>query len=276
MKKFFGIYIVFFVLITACQPSPLQIQKAIEQTQAVGISLTASAFPTATSTATLTPTITPTETQTSTPTPTFTFTPTITPTPDLRIIDIDPQKFLLKSSDLPEDGKYYIPASDWMDINTNEEVISTRGVEKGRDYVIRTGRVTGWWVEFLRDTRTVQMPEDVSVFVGQFKTASGAQLALSKYNSVETYPGKGYKYKTYPMGLGDQFNWLIQEKTTSGGDKKIYLELGFTYRNYMVIIGSYGFEKDVSYDFNILQGKKVLNKLQAAALEYPATATPTP
>ncbi len=262
------------ILLSACGPSPAQIEAAIAQTQTAAPTLTYTFIPSPTKTETPTPS--PTSTLTLTPTATSTNTPTPTPTTDVRVISNDPEKFLLNASEMPEDGKYYIPGSDWMSINTNEEVISGRGVEEGRDYVISTGRITGWWVEFLRGSRAVQMPKNVYILVAKYRTAQGAQLALTKFNDAETNTKNGFKYKTIDKGLGDKYLATISEKITSGGDKQIYYMFEFTYRNYLVQIGLIDLEKYVSHDFALLIGKKVLNKLEAAPLDYPPTATPTP
>lgn len=271
MKKIVWL-IVLPLLFSACGPSPEQVQIAIAETLTAQPTYTFTFLPSPTLTGTPTPTATITPTLTTVPTDT----PTPTPTPDIRIIDVDPQKFLLKASELPEEGKYYLPGSDWMSINTNEEIISLRGVEEGRDYVIRTGRVTGWWVEYLRGTRAVEMPEDVYVFVAQYKTAEGAQLALLKYNNVETNTKYRWRYETVDRGLGDKYIVTVYDKITSGGDKDVSYLFEFTYRNYLVEIGLFDLEKYISHDFALLLGEKVLNKLEAAELVFPPTATPKP
>lgn len=79
MKKVLLVVILLTLALSACGSSENAIQTAIAKTQV--------AMPTETSLP-----------STKTPTPTLTPTPTITasPTLDLRVIDVDPQKLLLK------------------------------------------------------------------------------------------------------------------------------------------------------------------------------------
>lgn len=254
-------------LLPACSPSQSAVQTAIAQTQSALIP------PTAASTSTPIPTPTYTPAPTFTPTLTASPEPTITPTPDVQIIDTDPQKLLCTVQDLPEEGKYYIPNEYWMSINTNEEVISTRGVEKGRDYVISTGRVTGWWAARVRGTRAARMPEQLTCGVYLFKTAEGARLAMTKYNSVEAYPEDGWKYLVVPMDLGDTNIVYARYEIDSGGDKNTGYEIQFTYRNIMVSVFAYAKkEEDVPHAVLEAVARRILEKLVALPLVDPADA----
>jgi len=263
MKKLCLLIVLISILLSGCsaQPSENQIQTAIAQTQA--------ANPTATVTATNVPTLTATPTETATPTLVPTDTPTPTATPDLRIITMDPQKFLLTKSDLPKEGLYFVPNERWMSISTNEEIISGWTVEEGRDYVITTGREIGWWVAFARGTRAVAMPEEIYCQVVRYKTKEGALLSLTKYG-VENRDTSGLlKIVETEMDLGDFNVSYITKKITSGGDYQVAYDIYFSYHNFIVNVEGYGLEKDVSHEFIEDLARKVLAKLEAANLEEP-------
>ena len=266
--KFYITLLVILVLANGCtsQPSEYMIQTAIAQTNAV--------VPTNTESPTVT--VTPSFTPSPTVTLTSTLVNTATPTPDVRIITTDSKDFLLEPSDLPLDAKYYLPDSSWISPHLNEEVISTWGVEKGRDYVIKTGRIKGWWVYYLRSTRAVQAPEQVFSNVIMYKTAEGAQLTVNEYNYTKTEPQNGYKIINPEFKLGDVSIVLTKETTNSGGDTEIVYVVEFTYRNYAVRTIATGLKKDLPTNFVENAARAVLQKLEKANLEYPLTSTPTP
>lgn len=246
------------LILGACAPSQQAVQTAIAQTQLAAATLTPS------------PTLTSTLTQTPVPTNTPTLTPS--PTADLRIIDTDPQKLLLSQKDLPKEGLYFLPAG-WMSINTNEEVISNRGVEEGRKYVIDTQRVTGWWVNYARGTRAVKMPDEIIVGVFMFKTAEGARLANRKFNSVETSKNEKWKYIDENCDIGEDCIIEALYVIDSGGQKNTYYSIGFTYKNLMGTIDGYAInEEDVPPDLIQSLAEKLFEKMKTAPLVEPGEA----
>jgi hypothetical protein len=222
------------------------------------------------------PSVTPTElpTQTPTPEPTSTFTPT--PTPDLRVIDTDPATLLCVKADLPKEGYYKIPGQGWMSINTNDEVIQARGTTKGRDYIISTGRVTGWWVVFYRTTKSAQLPEQLSCGVYMFKTADGAQLALKKYNSVESgelISNEKYEYVDKNLGIGDKGLSYVYYRLKKGGNREKAFFIEFTYKNLMIeVAGFSAVETDVIPEEIEKIARILLERIQDAPLVNPESA----
>lgn len=262
------------VFLAGCTAAPSEgaVQTAIAQTQLADPSATPLPSPTAT----LEPT------STHTPTPLLTETPTPTPTPDLRIIDVDPKSILLTKAEMPADGRYYIPNETWMSIHLNSEVVSGWTVEVGRNYLEKSGRILGWWVDYLRGSTTVRMPEVVMINVVKYRTAEGAHWTATNFSRDITQPEDGWKKIENPIDFGDLNNTVTKSKITSGGDKIIQYELSYTYRNFGVFIIGYGLEKDVSIEFVNNIGRAILKKLEAAPLSDPfppvenwnATATP--
>jgi len=261
MKKFVFFLSLFVLVSCSPQPTENQIQTAIALTQ---VSIPNEIV---TPTETFTPTVKPTETFTPTLEPTETSTPTASPTPDLRVIKADPQKFLCKKDDLPVEGKYYIPNSSWMSIHTNEEVVSGWTVEEGRNYVIKTGREIGWWVAFLRGTRTVAMPEQIFCQAVRYKTAEGAMLTITELSSNKNERSENLKNLEIEMDLGDYNEVYLYKEITSGGDYYVRYSIEFVYKNYFSSVEGYGLEKDVSHEFLEELARKILEKLEASELE---------
>jgi len=268
------ILFLFAFLIAGCTATPSEgaVQTAIAQTQLAQPPATALPSPTAT----LEPTSTPTPTEIPTETP------TATPTPDLRIIDADPKELLLTKAEMPAEGRYYIPYSSWMSIHLNSEVVSGWTVERGRNYLEKSGRIVSWYVQYLRGTSTVRMPEWVNINVVKYRTANGAKWAMDNFNRVVTSPDDGWVKIDRDIDFGDHSCILSTSEITSGGDKLIWYEIDFSYRNMGVFVMGYGYEKDVTHEFVEKVARSVYKKLEAAPLSDPypptedwnATATP--
>lgn len=280
------------LLQTGCGSSTLDpgtVQTAIAQTVAANPTMTPTLAPTATetpvptptstSTPTETPTPTSTATPTETPTPTLTVTPTETPTqtpsptPDLRVIDANPQDFLLQRLDLPADAKYYLPNSSWMSPHRNSEVVSGHGVDEGREYLAATGRVDGWVVYYNRGTRTVIAPEEIFDNVVLFSTAKGAQLLMTKYSNCSEV-GTEYTKVDTDLKIGDMTNVCFRREMQSSGEYKVWYLLEFSYRNYSHTVGGYGFEKEVKIEYIAEIARTLLAKLEAAPLSEKVTFEP--
>ncbi len=125
-------------------------------------------------TSTQVPTATPTETPP--PTATATSTPTPEPTPDTRVIDVNPRKLSTIDGVLPEDGSFYLTDET---PHRNSEILSSWGVEEGRQYLEESGRVDGWTTRYTRGTRTVFAPEFVQANAVIYESLDGPRASAS-------------------------------------------------------------------------------------------------
>jgi len=126
--------------------------------------------------------------QTLTALPAATPTPAILPTPssDDHVIDVDPHDMLMTLEDLSSEPKYFPPDFDSIRQNKNEDVLKSRGMTEGQDYIDRTGRVDGWIATFARGDNTVNAPELIEDTVVLYYTSAGASLVRSA--SLSTPP----------------------------------------------------------------------------------------
>lgn len=240
------------ILLASCAPSASSVATAIVKTQVAAEATQAAA---ATSTPTFAPTSTPT------------VTPTITPTPDLRVIRGDPYDYLLKQIDFPKEGKYYLPNETWLGGSPNEQRIAERGIEKGKDYVVSTGRIFGWWIDYLRGTIAAPLPEEIYCDIGFFETAAGALLAETKYNYPTTIsPEAGWVIKDLPIKIGD---YTVIAEIIDNNKNRVWREIIFTYRNVSVLVLGYGMDSDVRWEFIQSLAEIELAKLQSAPLTSP-------
>ena len=243
----------FLMFCFGCAPSESIIQTAIAKT--------ALSEPTKTQTPTTTPTLAPT----------LTLTPSITPspTPDLRIINDDPQLFLLKANELPLDAKYFLPNSTWTSPHTNAEVVSNWTVKKGQEYIQRTGREMGWWVSYLRGTKNVIAPDEINISAIRFNRHAGAMLLISDYAFSKRYPELGWKIIDKKVTFSDDCNVEEHQQKNSGGDIEVSYKITCIYRNFAVDVTAYGSQSEVTHEFIEDIVKKVIEKLENADLVSP-------
>lgn len=234
--------------------------------------------PTPTLISTQTPTQTNTPTETYTPSPTFTptLTPTTTytptPTPDLRIIKDDPKKFLLESDDLPPEAGYFIPRSDWMSPHHNSEIIDGWGREKGMEYLEKTGRIDGWFVQFSRGSDTVRAPLIIYHNIIQYETIEGANITVEEYNRAKRDLAGSLDWeevKRTPKVEGQLNLSFLYKELDSSGKYVVWYCVESQYQNYVSILCGSGFEEDVQYDYVEEIANIAIEKLKSAKVFSP-------
>jgi hypothetical protein len=252
---------VLFVL-TACQPTSAQIEKAIQQTQtAMASSSDSNAVATndsATSETELKPTLEA----------------TLEPTPNAevdKIIDGDPQDFLITDNDLPTDSKYYLPDSSWIGRTSNKEIVSSsKDADAAREYIAKTGRLDGWWAEFMRGSTVQKAPPYVGCQLLKFETAKGALLSLTDYNNPIAQP-KNFT-RTYTLSktkfsdLGENYSAYYSDFYGNDGAKWLEYNISVAYYNWWFECYGYGPKNEIDPEFIDSIAKIQLDKLKAAPL----------
>jgi hypothetical protein len=246
----FLLFVLLFSTLVACKPSEAAIQEALAQTQ------------TAQTTNTFTPE--PTSTHTPEPTLTPTFTPTVSPTPDTRVITVDSKELMLEKDDLPSEAKYYLPNYTWISPHHNSEIVSAWGVEEGTIYLQETGRIDGWWVDYLRGTNTVRAPEEIYQNIIQYESAEGAYLTLTEYNTRGDDPD--YSLMDLNLSIGDVTFVYYWKEMQSSGEYRVKYAIESQYRNYVSIIVGWGWEKEFDLDYVIQIAEIAMDKIKAAPL----------
>lgn len=258
MKKLILVCLVALVLLAAlgCAPSESAVQTALAKTQAALPTETPTLAPTATATQlpTATNTLEPTETPTATP----------TATPDTRVITMDSRDFLMTKDDIPPEGQYILPNSGWISVLSNDDIIRAWGREKGLEYLDKSGRIFGWSVDYYRTSKTVRAPEQIWHNVIQYKTAEGAIYIIDENSTVEHLDGFSVYDENY--ALGDKTKIYQVKQLQSNGEYRKYNVCETAYRNYVSIVGGWGWEKEYDLDFVIGLAETMLAKLQSAPL----------
>jgi len=221
-------------------------------------------------TATQLPTDTPSPTATATATATIT--PSPSPTPDLRLIDLDPRKLLLQKTDLPPEGKYFLPNELWTSPLTNAEIVAEWTVEEGQAYLAETGRIDGWSIDYKRGTNGVIMPEEIHDNVVIYSSVEGAQIVITKYDNRTVTESNFIEIDVPKVGdITRAFKW---QETNSGGATRVAIKIAFTYRNVYHYVQVWGWEKEVSLDFAIRTATKLVEGLKQLPLSDAVTFTP--
>jgi hypothetical protein len=256
----------------ACTSSTPYRQEELIQTELAKISINTQTIPLEPVTESITPT--------TTFTPEATTSPTQQPTSQNQIIQSDLEKFLCPVEDLPAEGYYYIPDESWKSKVTNEEVIKSRGEIEGRKYVMDTGRVDGWYVERMRNSinsKTLQgliLPTNIWCSVTLFKTSEGANLAMKKFNNVETEKEEGWQYIPEDLTLGDDNIIFRKYQNDSLGNKNMQYEIDFTYKNLLGRIGAFGTYEQAIQPLMIEQiARLMLDRFQKEPLINPEDAS---
>jgi hypothetical protein len=268
MKKLFSIIVLISVLLTACGPSQEQIQATVQ----ASIAQTQAALPTITP---IPPTATPTELPTSTPLPTLTPTITITPslTPDVRVIDVDPRELLLQKTDLPVEGKYYLPGPGWISPVRNSEIVSAWTVADGQKYLAETGRIDGWLVYYKRGGSSgTLLPEQIYDNVTIFSTIEGAQLVITRYGDRRITEEDRTEIEV-PQ-IGDVTRAFTKKEVDSGGGIRASIMISFSYRNIVHTVMIWGWETEVTMDNAIAVAETLLENLKQMPLSNIVTFTP--
>lgn len=246
MKQFGHFFILFLLFLSACGPKQISPGFVIPLT--------------------VPPSGTATQVATSFPTGTPSPTPIPSSTPDLRILQGAPPDFVMLNSDLPTDAGYYLPNAEWTGMVPNDKILQEWPPETGQAYLDATGRVDGMFVGYNRSATTVAAPQEMTDSVVIFKTAVGAQLTLTQF---DTKVAGGYFELTDPPRIGDLTRaYTIKLSQPSGGDL-VHIGIAFTYRNIYHYIEGNGLENDVTLDYITRAARTVLDRMMTLPLVSP-------
>lgn len=159
-----------------------------------------------------------------------------------------------------------------MTPHTNQEVINGWGVDEGREYLEKTGRIEGYIIYLYRGSNVLTAPEVVSCNTVKYKTSDGAQIAVNEYNPI-SFPERGnveFKLANEQFTeLGDTQIAYYYDWTENNGVKYIQYMIEATYYNYLVDCYGYGRKIEVEPEYVANLVTIVLNKLKAAPLISP-------
>ena len=243
MKKRYVLALLLISFFAGCQPSKQVIQTDGVQTR------------------------TATPTYTITPQPTFTSTLMLVPipssTPDVRVIKTDIRKFLLQQTDLPLEGRYYLPSSSSSSPHHNYEIIQDVGQAFGDQYINETGRMDGWYANYARGGGDSSLPVEILNSVVAFGSVEGARVYMERY--VQGFNlAAGYVTMETDLEIGD--STAVFEK--KDGETVNYV-IEFSCRNFIQRIVGIGLKADADKKLIVDIAYLLLNRLQNAPVTSP-------
>lgn len=183
------------------------------------------------------------------------------PTPDFGILKRDAPLLLMNAADLPTEGKYLVPGTDWTGELDNQAVLTSWGADEGGKYINETGRVDGWWIQFNRSASGAAVPAEVYDSIVLYQTEAGAQLSL------KNYAGHGMANYVEVQGttqIGDGARAFVL-KTGSRVDYVLY----FSFRNYQHVVEIIGQENEVTPAFAQKIAQGLVQRIQSAPTTAP-------
>jgi len=175
---------------------------------------------------------------------------------------------LLEKADLPEDAGYYLPGPGWITPHLNEEVIYGWGTTEGKEYLDKTGRITGWVVYYKRGSITAIAPEEISQNIVQYETTRGALISLNEY-PITKVSDWDWKKLNREINIGGESNFFLHKEMKSNGRYWVWYRVDTAFRNYYSSVRGIGWEEDVVYEYVDEIARTAIEKLEAAPLEIP-------
>jgi hypothetical protein len=163
---------------------------------------------------------------------------------------------LIDAADLPSEGKYIVPGTDWTGELDNQAVLNAWGAEEGNKYLGETGRVDGWWIQFNRTSSEAAAPSEVYDSVVLYQTVAGARLSVEKYAA---HGMKDYVEVEGTTQIGDGARAFVLKQ----GSNVDYL-LYFSFRNFQHVVEVLGLQSEAAAAFATSVAQALLRKIESA------------
>lgn len=179
---------------------------------------------------------------------------------------------VLTPEDLPVESEYYLAQPGDSRPFHNTDVVASWGGLSGWEYLQATGRVDGYFADYLRGSEIASGPEEFFCNVTVFTTAEGARLSLTDYNLVaNAEPDESqWTFGENPdLELGDLYLILTSQVSQPGVGDRAWYRIEFSYKNYVGVVAGFGAEDEVPQDFIEEAARALLAKIEAAPLTEP-------
>jgi hypothetical protein len=179
---------------------------------------------------------------------------------------------LLTPEDLPLESRYYLANAADSHPFHNPDVVSAWGGLPGWEYLQATGRVDGYYADYLRGSEIDGAPEEFFCNVTVFSTPEGARLSLTDYNLVALDEPGGVQWsfvENPDLDLGDLFLVLTSKEGEAGGETRVWYRIEFSLGNFVGVVAGFGPEDQVSTEFMEGAARALLAKIEATPLRSP-------
>jgi hypothetical protein len=193
------------------------------------------------------------------------------------VVDIDPRDLLLSRVELPAEGKWYLIK---LSPSHNSEVISTRGLDAGNEYVRVSGRIDGWFAYYGRGTSQASVPDNIETQVILYRDASGPVYAMDegrgpcKAPPAYTTLWPDMDVVSEDIGFGDTSLICMTKDMQPNGRYYFEYEVLVAHRNVVVIVYAWGQEDRFTLDWLIELARLQYAKVAEQPLADDVTFSP--
>ena len=153
--------------------------------------------------------------------------------------------YVLRPDDL--EVNYFIKSGGEKRRGNRLIILEMKEVE-GKNYVLDTGRVDGWYVNLRKSDRTDIAPSTYTNTIDIFETKEGARLALSpEYFKAYSDDEREFEFLDENCNYGDECILYTAERFDAAtGLTVIRYDVAFVYGNVLVWISATGLDVDIS------------------------------
>ena len=153
--------------------------------------------------------------------------------------------YVLRPDDL--EVNYFIESGGEKRRGNRLIILEMKEVE-GKNYVLDTGRVDGWYVNLRKSDRTDIAPSTYTNTIDIFETKEGARLALSpEYFKAYSDDEREFEFLDENCNYGDECILYTAERFDAAtGLTVIRYDVAFVYGNVLVWISATGLDVDIS------------------------------
>ena len=169
--------------------------------------------------------------------------------------------YLLRPDDL--EVNYFIESGGEKRRGNRLIILEMKEVE-GKNYVLDTGRVDGWYVNLRKSDRTDIAPSTYTNTIDIFEAKAGARLALSpEYFKAYTDDEREFEFLDENCDYGDECILYTSERFDAAtGLSVIRYDVAFVYGNVLVWISATGLDVDISEEDIHEAAQIVVDKLE--------------
>ena len=184
-----------------------------------------------------------------------------TPTLDAEEFAKVQNDYVLRPDDLAVD--YFIDSGGEKRRGNRLVILEMKEVE-GKNYIVDTGRVDGWYINLRKIDRTDIAPSTYTNTIDIFETKDGARLALSpEYFQAYNDDEREFDFVDDNCSYGDECILYTSERFDAAtGLTIVRYDIAFTFGNVLVWISATGLDVDISEEDIQEAAQLIVDKLE--------------
>jgi hypothetical protein len=127
--------------------------------------------------------------------------------------------------------------------STNQRILSVRGEEEGREFLERSGRIDGWFVDLVGEP-SPPLPAAVQLNVVLFQTAAGPRVLMDEAGGPCRSEREPFLNLDHELDLGDRSALCFQPELAASDPGFQQYWIPIAYRNVFLGVGTFGSEAE--------------------------------